>query len=81
MMILDRTRERRTTGLKRLGYPLMFLLVGSLMPLSIWVAAGSALVRQQREARRARRLACLIDADCPAGYACVNGHCIPIDDC
>jgi len=29
--------------MKRAGYFLLFLLVGILMPLAIWVAAGAAL--------------------------------------
>ena len=27
--------------------------------------------------KKASKLICSIDADCPEGYICVNGHCVP----
>jgi len=38
-------------------------------------------VRLRRSARAKMRgvnLTCSIDADCPLGYVCVSGHCVPV---
>ncbi len=67
--------------MKRTGYLLLFTLVGCLIPLGIWVAGGSALYQSRKRARLLRQalpdLVCSIDTDCPAGFACLGGRCIP----
>jgi len=50
------------------------LLMGFAMPLLIWVGAGVAFY-QRRKLALADNLVCSIDADCPAGFVCVNGQC------
>jgi hypothetical protein len=45
----------------------------------IYTAIKSALESRKigAESRSAEGLACRIDTDCPAGYVCVNGRCVP----
>ena len=55
------------------------LLIGSLTPMLVWAASGAALYERRKEKnllKQASNLTCSIDADCPPGYACVNGRCI-----
>ncbi len=39
--------------MKNLGYMLSFLLIGILMPVAIWVAAGVAIFQNRGPRRRA----------------------------
>lgn len=41
--------------MKRIEYILLFMLVGFLMPLAIWVAGGSALYHSIKEAKSLRK--------------------------
>jgi hypothetical protein len=34
-------------------------------------------VRRTNKRAEALSITCSIDADCPSGYVCVNGHCVP----
>lgn len=61
----------------RLKYVGLGLLVATFMPVAIWVAAGSALYQGRTKARRLESASCSTDADCPPGYACVGGRCLP----
>ncbi len=49
-------------------------------PLLCWVGAGVGLYKLNTGVR-AKRVAfvvkCSIDADCPLGYVCVEGRCLP----
>ena len=64
---------------------LIALLIGCFVPVVIWVTGGVALYQRTVENSKRRRLArvinpaltCHIDTDCPPGYACVNGCCVP----
>lgn len=57
------------------------LILGSLAPLLIWVGAGSALYQSRRRAKSSEKglpnWACSVDNDCPAGFVCVDGYCMP----
>ena len=33
--------------------------------------------RVDKRVKISSRIACSIDADCPPGYVCANGHCVP----
>lgn len=67
--------------MKKVGYILLAVLVGILMPFTIWAAAGSALYSQRQRSKLVKKalssLVCKIDVDCPPGYICVDGRCIP----
>ncbi len=60
---------------------MLALLAGLLAPLLIWAGAGVALHQSRQRSGLLKRalhdLACSIDTDCPAGYMCVSGHCVP----
>ena len=57
------------------------LLLGICAPLLIWVGAGAALYQQRKDARLTKRdlpeLTCSINSDCPPGFICLGGHCVP----
>ncbi len=52
------------------------LILGMCMPVLIWIGMGSALYQRGKEGSLLRE-ACAIDTDCPPGFACVNGRCLP----
>lgn len=58
-------------------------LVGISTPLLIWVAIVIALRQIFAEWRAIRcqllggNLVCNLDTDCPPGYACIDGRCLP----
>ena len=68
--------------MKRLRNCMVALLMGLSAPVLIWVGAGAALYQSRKEVSLLKHaisdLACSIDADCPPGYTCVNGHCVPV---
>ena len=59
--------------MRRFRNSLFALLIGLAAPLLIWVGAGRALY-QSRQKTHPRT--CALDADCPPGFACVDGHCV-----
>lgn len=66
----------------RFSVPIVLLIpmVAFLMPLLIWVAAFialSTLYRRWRESQLPSSMVCRIDTDCPSGYICVAGTCVP----
>jgi len=67
--------------MKTVGHVLLALLIVILAPLSIWAAAGSALYQHRKMKALAKSksatLSCSLDSDCPAGYVCLNGYCVP----
>ena len=63
-------------------------IVGIFQALGIFIAllaliglmiVGSFLLwdRRARLKYGASELACTINTDCPTGFVCVNGHCVP----
>jgi hypothetical protein len=64
---------------------LLALLVGCCVPVVIWVAGGVALYQASYQRRKGKELAgaalpdlaCSVDTDCPHGYMCINGYCVP----
>ncbi len=59
------------------------MLVGFSFPLLVWVAIISAFRQIFSEWRATRtwltsvNLTCNIDAECPPGYQCIGGRCVP----
>lgn len=67
--------------MKRLGYVLLFLVAGALYPLYLtWGGLGIYTYKSLKTAGAAKKgtpLACSVNADCPPGYMCLDGRCIP----
>ncbi len=66
--------------MKRVKYLGLALGTVVLMPVMIWTAAGAAGISSLRRLRRAYpagNLTCSADTDCPTGYTCVGGVCVP----
>jgi hypothetical protein len=53
------------------------LLIGCSAPLLIWVGAGAALYQQRKAAKSRAASECAVNSDCPPGFVCVGGHCVP----
>jgi len=57
------------------------LFLGCSAPILVWVGAGAALYQSRKTANLLKRAlperACSIDSDCPPGFACVSGRCMP----
>ena len=56
--------------------------LGCCAPLLIWVGAGVALYKRQKDVGQLRKsllnLLCSTDTDCPSGYICEEGRCVLI---
>jgi hypothetical protein len=69
-----------TRGIWSVG---LAMLVGFSFPLLVWVAIISAFQQIFSEWRATKawlmsaNLTCNIDGDCPPGYQCIGGSCIP----
>lgn len=65
--------------MRRVGHLELFLAFGALFPLLIWVGFGACVYQSLKlaSAVRAAALTCAVDADCPPGYVCINGRCLP----
>ena len=67
--------------MKRLRNCMLALLIGCCTPLLIWVGAGTALYQRRKEKNPLKRalsnLVCSVDIDCPPGFVCVEGRCVP----
>lgn len=63
--------------MRRLRNMVLAFLIGCSTPILIWVGAGSALYQRRKE--KTLPGACSIDADCPLGYVCVSGRCMPAE--
>lgn len=73
-------RQRRFGALRKVAPVVAALLAGVLMPVLIWVAAFftlSALYQRWRESQLPSSIVCRIDSDCPPGYMCLAGRCVP----
>ena len=70
--------------MKRLRDCILALLLGCCTPLLIWVGAGVALYQRRKEVNLLKQalpnLVCSIDAECPSGYVCLHGRCVPEKD-
>jgi len=76
--------SQRTASLKRPMRQVVFVMLAFsfaiLTPVLIWVGLAIAireLLLQWRESRLPSSLVCRIDTDCPPGYICVAGRCVP----
>ena len=66
--------------MRRVRNCVLAILLGFCVPFLIWIGAGVALYINRKEARMKKalgNLTCRIDSDCPPGYECINGRCIP----
>ena len=67
--------------MRRLRNCTIVLLLGCCAPLLIWVGAGAALYQWRKEANLLKQAlpdsVCSIDTDCPSGYVCLAGRCVP----
>ena len=71
--------------MRRFRNALLALLIGCCVPVVIWVAGGVALYQASSQSKKRRELAraavpdvsCSIDTDCPSGFVCMNGYCVP----
>ena len=69
---------------KWIGTVLLAMLIGVFMPLLVWVALFVSFRQMFAEWRiiRARLLSgdviCSINNDCPSGYQCIGGRCLPM---
>ena len=75
---------QQIAGSKRALRPVAFipllLLSAVLSPVLIWVALAVAiheLSLRWRESRLPSTLVCRLDTDCPPGYICITGKCVP----
>ncbi|OGN99084.1 MAG: hypothetical protein A2Y58_03510 [Chloroflexi bacterium RBG_13_51_52] len=70
-------------ALKRCGVTGMVLLAGISAPFLIWWGAIYCMRQIYREYWHIRgwlqagKLACSLDNDCPPGYVCIDGRCMP----
>lgn len=63
--------------MRRMRNTFLALLIGCCTPALVWVGAGSALYQSRRKLREVWAGVCRFDADCPPGFFCVNGRCVP----
>ena len=62
--------------MKSIGKCLLAVGIGCISPLLIWTGAGVALYQGSKRSKLARQV-CAIDADCPPGFVCQGGQCVP----
>lgn len=79
-LFLARVMRERRCIMKRLRNCMVALLLGLSTPVLIWVGAGSAFYQYRKQAKLLKgalpRFTCAVDADCPPGFICINGHCM-----
>lgn len=80
-LALRRRQMSRLKGtIRRIAYVPLFFLFAILMPVLVWIAGAVAireLLLRWRESRLPSVLVCRIDNDCPRGYICIGGRCVP----
>ena len=70
--------------LKRMMALGLALLAGMALPLLVWTAVFVAFRQLYAEWRSTRagllagNLICSLDTECPPGYQCMGGRCLPI---
>lgn len=68
---------------RQIGAVFLAILTGISMPLLVWVAGIAAFYQIFSEWRATRtwltsaNLTCNIDTECPPGYQCISGRCVP----
>ena len=62
--------------MKSIGKCFLAIGLGCISPLLIWTGAGVALYQSGKRSRLAK-LVCSIDTDCPSGFVCQGGQCVP----
>ena len=81
-------RESQFRGLaKQLAYGALFFQIGVFMPILIWVALFAAISKPLIENLSRLTLpwrqqvtpsnVCSINSDCPSGFVCLDGKCMP----
>ncbi|MDP2917706.1 MAG: hypothetical protein Q8O16_07255 [Dehalococcoidia bacterium] len=71
---------RQPAPVRKVPYILLFFMVAILMPVLIWIGLGIAirdLLRRWRESWLVSTLVCRFDTDCPPGWVCIAGKCMP----
>ena len=70
--------------MRRFGSCCLALLFGCCTPILIWAGAGSVLYQGLSKSKKTEVLGralphttCSIDNDCPLGFVCIGGHCVP----
>ena len=64
--------------MKKYSFFPLALLAAAIFPVLIFVGAGVAMHQNEwRLRRQIKELFCSIDTDCPPGYVCVDGRCVP----
>ena len=67
--------------MKRFLNCLTALALGCLAPILILISAGAALYHWRKDTKVFKLalpdLSCSVDNDCPTGYVCLSGRCIP----
>ncbi len=62
---------------------LVALLLGCSAPVLVWVGAGVSLYQRRKEVSPLKQVfqdfACHIDTDCPPGFTCMGGRCVPVE--
>jgi len=68
---------------RQAGVLFLVVIAGIFIPLLLWVALVTALQlifaewRTTRPQLLAGNLTCSIDANCPSGFRCIDGRCLP----
>ena len=72
--------QRHFGALGKVSSVLLAFLTTILAPVLIWVALAIAvreLLLRWRESHLPSTMVCRIDTDCPPGYICLAGRCVP----
>lgn len=67
-------------AMKPIAYVPLFLIAAVSMPVLVWVALAVVireLSLRWRESRLPSAFVCRLDTDCPPGYVCLAGRCVP----
>ncbi|MDD4859306.1 MAG: hypothetical protein PHR56_03775 [Dehalococcoidales bacterium] len=55
---------------------ILALIIGLMAPVLIWVGVANALMEARKRAKLSKT-SCAIDSDCPPGFVCYDGRCMP----